>query len=92
MGTNWGPGCWQALPGAGTRLKFFKASLEAEGSYDAAVQGCKYVLHMASVVRMSAARGRERELLIDPSVNGVANVLGMYHCWGQYLCSGDLLM
>ncbi|CAD7702298.1 unnamed protein product [Ostreobium quekettii] len=66
----------KALPGAGERLRLFAATLEAEASYDEAVAGCKYVVHLASVVRMMAPKGRERELIIDPSVHGVTNVLG----------------
>ncbi|GMH42956.1 hypothetical protein BSKO_10878 [Bryopsis sp. KO-2023] len=66
----------KALPGANERLMLFKADLEKEGAFDAPMEGCRFVIHTAAVVRMQAKKGRERAELIDPSLNGVKNVLG----------------
>ncbi|GLC73284.1 hypothetical protein PLESTF_001356300 [Pleodorina starrii] len=38
------------LPGASERLRLFKADLMVPGSFDAAVQGCDYVIHVAAPV------------------------------------------
>jgi len=35
------------LPGAKERLKLFKADIHEEGSFDSAVQGCEFVIHLA---------------------------------------------
>ncbi|KAG2445702.1 hypothetical protein HXX76_000309 [Chlamydomonas incerta] len=65
----------KSLPGAAERLKLFKADLLAEGSFDAAVSGCEYVLHTASPFNIKVPPSQSRALLIDPAVKGVENVL-----------------
>ncbi|KAG2451353.1 hypothetical protein HYH02_003957 [Chlamydomonas schloesseri] len=64
-----------ALPGAAERLKLFKADLLVEGSFDAAISGCEYVLHTASPFNMKVQLSQSRTLLIGPAVKGVENVL-----------------
>ena len=47
------------------------------GSFDSAVEGCKFVIHVASPVLVRATKkGAGRALLIEPEVRGVENVLG----------------
>ncbi|CAL8464641.1 g4176 [Coccomyxa elongata] len=65
----------KSLPGAETRLHFFKADLENAASFLAPVKGCKYVLHTASPVVMNPPKGKEYETVIRPAVGGVENVL-----------------
>eukprot|EP00803_Ostreobium_quekettii_P001506 evm.model.scf_274.2 EVM.evm.TU.scf_274.2 scf_274:13939-18385(+) len=65
----------KALPGAGERLKLFKADLLTAGSFDAAVRGCQCVMHTASPYVVERTQGREREMLIEPAVRGTENVL-----------------
>ena len=55
------------------KLKFFKAELLDEGSYEEAMQGCELVYHMASPFTI-AVDDPQRDL-VDPAVNGTANVL-----------------
>ena len=64
-----------ALPGAPERLKLFKADLNAAGSFDAAVAGCRYVFHTASPFITKVAKGKVEEELVGPAVAGVDNVL-----------------
>jgi len=45
------------------------------GSFDDAVSGCDYVMHVASVVSVKIPRARVREEQIDPSIHGVENIL-----------------
>ena len=45
------------------------------GSFDAAVAGCRYVIHVASPVTSQFPSHKARELLIEPAVRGVENVL-----------------
>lgn len=61
------------LPGADERLSLHDADLLVDGSFDAAVQGCHYVLHVASpvVVTVDDPEGT----LLAPAVEGVRNVL-----------------
>eukprot|EP00887_Chlorella_sp_A99_P002477 scaffold10.g2477.t1 len=66
----------QALPCASQRLKWFPADLLKEGSFDAAVKGCTYVFHVAGVVRLDIPDKKGMELVVNPKVAGVANVLG----------------
>ncbi|KAL4303513.1 hypothetical protein GQ457_10G006830 [Hibiscus cannabinus] len=58
-----------ALEGAENRLKFFKADLLEEGSFDSVVEGCEGVFHTASPFFNDVAE------LIDPAVKGTLNVL-----------------
>ncbi len=64
----------QALAdGAPGELRFFKADLLEEGSYDAAMAGCQLVFHTASPFELTVA-DPQRDL-VDPAVNGTRNVL-----------------
>jgi nucleoside-diphosphate-sugar epimerase len=54
-------------------LKFFAADLLEPGSYKEAMQGCELVYHTASPFATSV-KDPQKEL-IDPAVNGTANVL-----------------
>ena len=54
-------------------IRFFKADLMQDGSYDAAMNGCGVVLHTASPFTVDV-KDAQREL-IDPAVNGTRNVL-----------------
>ncbi|KAG2440929.1 hypothetical protein HXX76_003782 [Chlamydomonas incerta] len=66
-----------ALPGADQRLKFFTADLTHAGSFDEAMKGCDYVIHMAAPVTLSKVKpGEGKPKLIDPMMAGVDNVLG----------------
>lgn len=61
------------LPGADERLSLHDADLLVDGSFDAAVDGCDYVLHVASPVEVTTD-DPERALLA-PAVEGLRNVL-----------------
>ncbi|SHJ30170.1 3-beta hydroxysteroid dehydrogenase/isomerase family protein [Shimia gijangensis] len=54
-------------------IKFFKADLLDEGSYDEAMQGCAVVFHTASPFTINVKDAQKE--LIDPAVNGTRNVL-----------------
>jgi len=54
-------------------IKFFAADLLKEGSYKAAMQGCELVYHTASPFS-TTVKNPQKEL-IEPAVNGTANVL-----------------
>ena len=54
-------------------IKFFKADLLTEGSYEEAMQGCELVYHTASPFT-SDYKDAQKEL-IEPALNGTANVL-----------------
>lgn len=54
-------------------IKFFKADLLREGSYDEAMQGCGVVFHTASPFT-SNFKDAQKEL-VDPAVNGTRSVL-----------------
>jgi len=58
----------------GDRLVFISADLLVEGSFDKAVSGCQYVLHVASPVTQNAKDVYKD--LIKPAVRGTLNVLG----------------
>ncbi|KXZ43334.1 hypothetical protein GPECTOR_94g656 [Gonium pectorale] len=64
-----------SLPGAAERLKLFKAELLEAGSYDAAMAGCKYVIHTASPYIMAVNAREVRAKLLDPALKGTENVL-----------------
>lgn len=59
-----------AAPG---EIKFFKADLLEEGSFDAAMAGCGVVFHTASPFTV-AVKDPQRDL-VDPAVKGTRNVL-----------------
>lgn len=54
-------------------LKFFKADLLSKGSYAEAMQGCEVVFHTASPFSLEVKNPLKE--LIEPAVNGTANVL-----------------
>lgn len=55
------------------RLSFFAADLEQDDGWPDAVEGCDYVIHVAS--HMPAAAPRTEEALIRPARDGVLRVL-----------------
>jgi len=61
------------IPGAGERLKIFSADLLEEGSFDAAIDGCDGVFHVASPVNLNPD-DPERDVM-KPAINGTLNVL-----------------
>lgn len=56
------------------KLKFFKAELLEQGSYDAAAQGCELVMHTASPFIIGGFTDAN-EALVRPAVEGTRNVL-----------------
>ncbi|KAK9042984.1 hypothetical protein V6N11_071337 [Hibiscus sabdariffa] len=60
-------------PSAENRLKFFKADLLEEGSFDSVVEGCEGVFHTASPFFNDVVDPQAE--LIDPAVKGTLNVL-----------------
>ena len=60
--------------GAGDRLELWSGNLMQAGSFDEAIAGCDAVCHMAAAVIL-AAKNPQRDI-VDPSVEGCANVLG----------------
>lgn len=54
-------------------IKYFKADLLEEGSYDEAMQGCELVFHTASPF-INAVKDPQRDL-VDPALLGTRNVL-----------------
>ncbi|XP_048330434.2 phenylacetaldehyde reductase-like [Ziziphus jujuba] len=62
-----------SLDGAKERLHLFEANLLDEGSFDALVDGCEGIFHMASPVFFSVNDPQAE--LIDPAVKGTLNVL-----------------
>lgn len=63
-----------SLEGAIERLHLFRANLLEEGSFDAAIDGCDGVFHIASPVLLGEVNDPQAELL-DPAVKGTLNVL-----------------
>eukprot|EP00253_Pinus_taeda_P013968 PITA_13968 len=61
------------LPGANERLTLWKADLDDEGSFDAAIDGCEGVFHVATPMDFES-QDPENEI-IKPAVNGMLNVL-----------------
>ncbi|KJS35730.1 MAG: epimerase [Hyphomonas sp. BRH_c22] len=57
----------------GDRLSFFKADLLSDDGWDAAVEGCDYVLHVAAPVGVDAPRNPDD--LIIPTRDGALRVL-----------------
>ena len=55
-------------------IQFFKANLLDEGSFDAAMQGCEVVIHMASPFLVTNFKDPIKDL-VDPAVKGTINVL-----------------
>ncbi len=57
------------------RLRFFDADLNKPGSFDDAMANSDYLIHSASPFRVQGIKNPMKEL-IEPAVNGTANVLG----------------
>jgi dihydroflavonol-4-reductase len=55
------------------RLEFAEADLESEAGWDAAVRGCRHVLHVASP--FPAVQPKDEQDLIRPAVQGTLRVL-----------------
>lgn len=64
----------RALAGAAERLSFVEADLCAQGAFDAAVDGCEYVMHTASPYSLDT-KDPQNDLVI-PALEGTRNVLG----------------
>ncbi|WP_217213618.1 NAD-dependent epimerase/dehydratase family protein [Streptomyces sp. AC550_RSS872] len=62
----------EAHPG---RLRLFQADLLTEGSFDAAMAGCRVVFHVASPFRMPEKIEDGRRDMVDPALLGTRNVL-----------------
>lgn len=71
--THGAPSSLLSLPSTSTKTP--KADLTDPSSFDEALKGCSVLIHTASPVIMKPEKGRERELLIDPAVQGAENVL-----------------
>jgi bifunctional dihydroflavonol 4-reductase/flavanone 4-reductase len=61
------------LPGANERLILCKADMDEEGSFDAAIDGCEGVFHLATRTVFTSP-DPENEV-IRPTVNGLLNVM-----------------
>jgi len=61
------------VPDAGDRLSFVKADLLADEGWDAAMRGCRLVLHVASPYPLAAPR--DRMALVPPARDGTLRVL-----------------
>ncbi|EDV19858.1 putative uncharacterized oxidoreductase [Trichoplax sp. H2] len=64
----------ELCPNAKFPLQLIEADLLVEETWHAAVQDCKYVMHVASPLPLGKPRNEEEEL-IKPAVNGTLNVL-----------------
>ncbi|XVF71877.1 hypothetical protein PTKIN_Ptkin12aG0074900 [Pterospermum kingtungense] len=62
-----------SLPGAAQRLKIFSADLNDPDSFDAAIEGCKGVLHVATPVDLEAKESEQ--VLTKRSINGALGIL-----------------
>ncbi|KXZ56329.1 hypothetical protein GPECTOR_1g290 [Gonium pectorale] len=57
--------------------RFFRADLTCPGSFDAAMEGCGYVVHVAAPVILNGVRrGEGRPRIVEPMLQGVDNVIG----------------
>jgi len=63
----------EAAKNAKGEIKFFKSDLLQPGSYEEAMKGCELVYHTASPFTTDVKDAQNE--LIDPAVNGTANVL-----------------
>ncbi|XP_056167758.1 putative anthocyanidin reductase isoform X2 [Syzygium oleosum] len=62
----------------GERLKLFRASLQDDGSYDEAVEGCDGVFHVAASLQFDVQESTDAYVqsnIIDPAVQGTLNLL-----------------
>jgi nucleoside-diphosphate-sugar epimerase len=62
----------EQFPGA---LELFEADLLAEGSFDAAMDGCRVVFHVASPFLMPEKIKDGQKDVVDPALTGTRNVL-----------------
>jgi len=62
-----------SLEGAAERLELVESDLVAENSFDLAVSGCEYVIHVASPYILDVKDPQAD--LVDPAVKGTLNVL-----------------
>jgi nucleoside-diphosphate-sugar epimerase len=62
--------CAEKSPG---HIRYFKADLLTEGSYDEAMKGCELVFHTASPFSNKVKNAQKD--LVDPALNGTKNVL-----------------
>jgi dihydroflavonol-4-reductase len=69
----WREGYVTGLPGASDRLELRSADLMTPGAFDPVVEGCDYVIHVASPY-VTDADDPQRDL-VDPAVNGTRSVL-----------------
>ncbi|CAI5468137.1 unnamed protein product [Closterium sp. Yama58-4] len=66
--TSWIRDLAEGTPG---KLELFSADLGKPGSFDEAVEGCDYVCHVASLVRMSVPNP---QTVVDAALEGTRNV------------------
>ncbi|KAI6690493.1 hypothetical protein NL676_027321 [Syzygium grande] len=62
----------------GERLKLFRASLQDDGSYNEAVEGCDGVFHVAASLQFDVQESTDAYVqsnIIDPAVQGTLNLL-----------------
>jgi dihydroflavonol-4-reductase len=69
----WREGYVTGLPGASEHLELRSADLMTPGAFDPVVEGCEYVIHVASPY-VTDVDDPQREL-VDPAVNGTRSVL-----------------
>ncbi|XVE76966.1 hypothetical protein DITRI_Ditri13aG0023500 [Diplodiscus trichospermus] len=62
-----------SLPGAAEKLKIFSADLSDPERFDAAIEGCKGVLHVATPVDF--AKKEPEEVIIDRAISGTLGIL-----------------
>ncbi|XVE76968.1 hypothetical protein DITRI_Ditri13aG0023700 [Diplodiscus trichospermus] len=61
------------LPGAAEKLKIFSADLSDPGSFDAAIEGCKGVFHVATPIDI--ADKEPEELITERAISGTLGIL-----------------
>ncbi|CAI5496383.1 unnamed protein product [Closterium sp. Naga37s-1] len=66
--TSWIRDLAEGTPG---KLELFSADLSKPGSFDEAVEGCEFVCHVASLVRMSVPNPQS---VVDAALEGTRNV------------------
>ncbi|XVE76967.1 hypothetical protein DITRI_Ditri13aG0023600 [Diplodiscus trichospermus] len=62
-----------SLPGAAEKLKIFSADLSDPESFDAAIEGCKGVLHVATPVDF--AKKEPEEVITERAISGTLGIL-----------------
>jgi len=61
------------LPGAAEKLELVSGDLTQAGSFDTAIAGCDYVIHVASPYLLETKNPQQE--MVDPAVNGTLDVL-----------------